>query len=442
MSKIEAEPSGAGTTPLVKPLNYMRLLAFFFPLGLSASLVTLSHVIINSTLARSSTPEITISGYALALSIFTLSERPAVMLRQTCSALVQDRISFAVMTKLTLILIAATTSFGFIIGFTPVGSMLFQNIFHPSYPLLQSGIEAYRVLMFVTVFSAIRSLYQGILIRNFHTKWLTLGMIVRLAVMYVSSLFFLHGQKEITSSNGAIIFLLGMAVEAMVSFVEGRRVVRSTPKKVSSCHVMRIKDTFPFYRPLVVSSFLAVIVAPSIHSGLGHTIRMELAIASFALALSMTQLITTFFSYVHQLVLNFYRDDPVFVRKFCTIINFIPSGMMMVICFTSLGPWILSSVMGVSDDLLRESMSVMRIFIIFTLVFPWIDYCNGLVMLGRKTRIMIYSQGVNVIITIAVLLVMLIVVPEWNGRIGAAAQSAGMIGELIMLGCLVKWIHK
>ncbi|UUZ93867.1 hypothetical protein LJK87_04030 [Paenibacillus sp. P25] len=45
-------------------ITYRRLLAFFIPLGISASLVTISHVIINSTLARSAHPEIIIASYA------------------------------------------------------------------------------------------------------------------------------------------------------------------------------------------------------------------------------------------------------------------------------------------------------------------------------------------------------------------------------------------
>ncbi|SCW59301.1 hypothetical protein SAMN04487970_101857 [Paenibacillus tianmuensis] len=41
-------------------ITFRQLLAFFVPLGMSASLVTISHVIINSTLARAAPPKLSL----------------------------------------------------------------------------------------------------------------------------------------------------------------------------------------------------------------------------------------------------------------------------------------------------------------------------------------------------------------------------------------------
>ncbi len=82
---------------LEQNVSFRTLLYFFIPLGLSASLVTISHVIINSTLARAPEPAIVIASYSVAMSLFALLERCAVILRQTCSTLVRDRISYKLM---------------------------------------------------------------------------------------------------------------------------------------------------------------------------------------------------------------------------------------------------------------------------------------------------------------------------------------------------------
>ncbi|GMX64263.1 hypothetical protein Elgi_35310 [Paenibacillus elgii] len=55
-------------------ITFRQLLAFFVPLGMSASLVTISHVIINSTLARAASPEIVIASYALPMSILGITD--------------------------------------------------------------------------------------------------------------------------------------------------------------------------------------------------------------------------------------------------------------------------------------------------------------------------------------------------------------------------------
>ncbi len=52
MQHEQLQPSAVKTT---------QILGFFVPLGLAASLITLSHVIINSVLSRAPAPELTIA---------------------------------------------------------------------------------------------------------------------------------------------------------------------------------------------------------------------------------------------------------------------------------------------------------------------------------------------------------------------------------------------
>ncbi|UUZ80002.1 hypothetical protein LJK88_34115 [Paenibacillus sp. P26] len=133
-------------------ITYRRLLAFFIPLGISASLVTISHVIINSTLARSAHPEIIIASYAAPMSILGITERPAVLLRQTCSALVRDRISFRAMSLVSAYVLGAIFIMGGIISYTPLGAWVFTHLFGAEPELVGPMVQVYRVLMFVSIF--------------------------------------------------------------------------------------------------------------------------------------------------------------------------------------------------------------------------------------------------------------------------------------------------
>lgn len=168
-------------------VTFRQLLQFFIPLGISASLVTISHVIINSTLARSAHPEIVIASYALPMSILGFTEKPAVLLRQTCSALVRDRRSFRAMALVSLYVLGAIFILGGLISYTPIGPWVFTHVFGAEDELVQPMVNAYRVLMFVSIFSGIRCVFHGIIISNMRTKWLTIGMLVRLAGMYLLS---------------------------------------------------------------------------------------------------------------------------------------------------------------------------------------------------------------------------------------------------------------
>lgn len=129
-----------------EPLSWRRLLTFFIPLGISASLVTISHVIINSTLARSDQAEVVIASYALAGSLLAVTERPSTLLRQTCSALVRDRLSFQALIYVTKIFLAAVLLLGGAIVYTPIGTSIFKYLFGVDETLLKPVIQVYQIL--------------------------------------------------------------------------------------------------------------------------------------------------------------------------------------------------------------------------------------------------------------------------------------------------------
>ncbi len=419
-------------------IPFRQLLAFFIPLGMSASLVTISHVIINSTLARAASPEIVIASYALPMSILGITERPAVLLRQTCSALVRDRLSFRALTAVSLYVLGAIFLIGALISYTPVGPWVFLHLFGVDAAMVEPMVEVYRILMFVSVFSGIRCMFHGIIIFNMRTKWLTIGMIIRLAGMYALSLYFIR--TGVTSGTvGAVIFLTGMVIEAAVSLWEGRALLKKEiPEKRPDHPIEKPSQVFRFYRPLLYSSVIAVMSGPAINAFLGKTTDLKLAIASFAIAASLTNLVQSFFSYVHQIVLNFYRKDAASVIRFTLLLSLIPSLLIALLAYTPAGPWFMQHVMGVNERLMQASLSTLRIFMLMTLVFPWLDFGNGLLMLRSQTKVMVWSQAANVCVTLLVLALCVARTPGWNGMIGALAQSLGVAAEAAVVWVVLR----
>ena len=428
-NRISAGTRDTGT----RGVSAERILKFFFPLGLSASLVTLSHVIINGTLARAPQPELVIAGYAIAQSIFQISERPAVLIRQTVSALVRDRVSFRALSLLTFGVIAAIMLFSFAFAFTPAGLALIRFAFGADEELAAASLDAYRVIMFVSVFSALRCLYHGVLIRDRNTKWLTLGMLIRLAVMYAASVIILESGVSMSGGMGALIFLIGMATEAVFGYFEGRLAVRRLPARDPASKVARVRDVFPFYRPLVLSSFIGVLIGPIINIMLGKTAELDLAIASFAVASSVMNLVLSFFTYSHQIALQFYNQGAGIAIRVVAAVNLAPAALLSALAFTPAGPWLLRIIVGAEGPLLSESLAVLKFFLPYAVLFAWVDFCHGLMMLRSQTSVLIKTQSVNVFIVLTALLAAVAAVPEWNGRIGALAQSAGCAAELVAL---------
>lgn len=412
-------------------VTYKQLLYFFLPLGISATLVTLSHVIINSTLARAADPALVISSYTIALSLLGITERPAVLLRQTCSALVRDRVSFRAMSAVSIYVFTCIVLLGLLVSYTPIGEWVFLYLFGIDKEMLTPVIHVYRILMFVSIFSGIRCLYHGLIIFNMRTKWLTIGMVIRLVAMYFMSLYFVSTGQVKSGQAGAIIFLAGMMIEAAISFWEGRSLLKKViPEKLKDHPIESKKHIFGFYKPLLYSSGFAVIIGPAINAVLGKTSDMQLAIASFAIAGSVTNLVISFFSYIHQIVLNFYRKDADMVLRFSLVLAFIPGILIAILSYTALGPWFMTHVMGVKQDLMEASLGTLRVFMLLSLIYPWLDFTNGIIMLRGQTKTMVWSQGANMLVTLLTLGITILITPGWNAMIGALAQSLGTLAEL------------
>jgi hypothetical protein len=417
-----------------RPVLTMRqILIFFAPLGISSSLITITHLIINSTLARSSDPQLIIASYAIALTLLGLIERPAILLRHTCSALVRDRISFKALSRVALIMLSSLMLLGLALSYTPLGTWTFLYIFGAEPSMIDDIVDVFRILMFVTLFSGIRCIYHGIIITNFHTKWMTIGVVTRLIVMSLLSYYFIKTGPIHSGQVGAIIFLCGMMIECLVSFVEGRNLLRRMPLKLEGHVIENKKLIFNFYRPLLYSSFVAIAIGPSINFALGKTMNLTLAIASYAIAINVTQLMNSFFTYIHQIVLNYHRHDPTIVLRFVMMISLFPAILLSLLNFSPIGTWFLQQIMGITGPLLLETKQVLRICLLIALVFPWLDYANGRVMLKGQNEILVRSQIANLFVVITSLLIMILLSPSWNGMIGALAISFGFIAELAVV---------
>ncbi|WP_309120160.1 multi antimicrobial extrusion protein MatE [Paenibacillus sp.] len=409
------------------------LMRFFIPLGFAACLVSITHSIIHSTLSKASNPEIAIAAYALGASLFGLTERPAVLVRQTCSALVRDRVSFRAMSGVTWILIGATVAFGALICYTPVGAFVFRDVYGVDVSLVPAIVSGYQFFMWVSVFSALRCLYHGVIISQMRTKWVTIGMIVRLAGMFALSQYFIRTDTVTGGWVGAFIFAAGMLIEAGVCYWEGRSLTRKLPERVEDHGITSKRHIFGFYRPLLYSSFIVIAVAPATNALLGKTLDVELSIASFAVASSVFGVIMSVFTYIHQIVLNFYPTSPRLVFRFQRFVGFAPGLLTAAIFFTPAGAFLLDEVMGLTGRLLPATLDVMKVYALLALVLPWVDFGNGFLMLFRRTHVFMWSQAANTAASLTVLVSLVFFLPEWNGVIGPLVLTAGSAAELAVV---------
>ncbi|WP_050182887.1 hypothetical protein [Domibacillus robiginosus] len=415
-----------------RPFSLVHMLTFFIPLGFSASLTSITHLIINGTLGRADHAEIVIASYAIALSLFGIIERPVLVFRQTCSALVKSETSFktlsSIFIQVTLLIFIVCA----LIGYTPIGSFTFVHLFNADEEMVASVTSTFRVITFVIFFSGLRCLYQGVIINHFETKWVTIGVIARLGGMFLVAYYFIWSDQINHSIVGAIIFLTGMAIECLISVWRGHHIIKSEMSEEEP--VLAKKEVYRFYTPLVFYLSFQTVIIPVVYAFLGSVEDARLGIASFAMALSITNLVLSFFMYTHQIVLQFFEKNRKEVIKCVAVFSFIPSFLLAVLCYTPVGIRFMVNVMGTDLALAESSLTVLQFFIIKTFLFPWVDFFGGVLMLNKNTKSMVKPQVYNLIaVTISIFLLVQLA-PHLNGSVGAMAASFGeLIGLLIVM---------
>lgn len=416
-------------------LTYRKLTAFFIPLGVSASLTSVTHVIINGTMSRGDHAAFIIACYAVAMSVFGIIERPMIVFRQTSSTLVSDRKSFKTLGIFFLYVLAGIMVISSIIAFTSLGDWMYVKMFNATPDMVNAISITFQVLIIVIIFSGIRGLYQGIIIRQLATNWLTIGVIVRLAAMFLLAFLFILFDY-ITSVSGALIFLLGMLIECIVSVYKGNSLLKTELNEAAK-YPLKTKEISSFYFPLVYYFMMQTLLIPIIYILLAKSVDIEMSIASFALAFSITNLILSFFMYTHQLVLQFYKVDKKKVVRFFILSSIIPTLLMVILCYTPIGMIFMQRIMGADEQLSITTLAVLKFFIIKTLIFPWVDFLNGFLMLSRKTTRMLLAQVANLIVVVITLIIFVRLWPEQNGINGSIAASIGEFAGFIIVAVIV-----
>src|SRR5690625_4396629 len=91
-----------------------------------------------------------------------------------------------------------------------------------------------------------------------------------------------------------------------------------------------------------------------------------------------------------------------------------------------------------SEEVLYIStIAIHKYYINKTLVFPWVDFLNGFLMLKRQTNKMLVAQIGNIIIAIISMIFLVGLFPHLNGINGSIAASIGELAGFIIVGIIV-----
>lgn len=195
--------------------NGDTLVRFSAPLMLNMLLWWSTPLIINTVLARTPSPDLSIAAFAIVEAIAWFLASPVGQLQQASIALVDDEESFVTVRRYSGVLSLATFVMIGLLVLPGVRTALLNAVYDPSPSLLAAAVQA---LPFVVVYPLLyghRQFFQGLFVRSGHPWTVGFGAILRIFTIVVLAAFTVGRFGHHGAAFGVVIAAIGLLVEGI-----------------------------------------------------------------------------------------------------------------------------------------------------------------------------------------------------------------------------------
>lgn len=250
------------------------------PLALSWLVMSLELPLVSAVLARLRDPEINLGAYGgVALPVAFILEAPIMMMLAASTALSKDFHAFKLIRRYMTIVSIGLTVIHALLAFTPLFDLVIVRLISPPAELVEPARLAFKWLLPFHWAIGYRRFHQGILIRFGHSRYVTIGTVLRICALTVTALGLAAlDVVGVVVAAGAVA--VGVIVEAAYIGAVARPVIRRylvntepTGEPLSPAAFTR------FYLPLVLTMLVSMLSQPLSSAALS---RMPEALASLA----------------------------------------------------------------------------------------------------------------------------------------------------------------
>lgn len=414
------------------------------------ALITVTHSIIDAGLARFPRPEEVLAGYAVAKSIATVLENPLFMVRQTTVALVKDRRSYHMVRTsvlgLTLFFCGLIAAVAYI---PPLTQLFLREIMGLEGAAFAQARSALALMPFLPIATGWRNFQQGLAILREGNDLLPVATLFRLLYLVV----FMFGVAPHLGIGGALAgsagFVGGLVVEMLVMALGLRVLLRrqkadflseeAPPAKDESEEGGRLtwRGLAEFFVPLALTSLIMTGTLPLVNGFIARGHLPEVALAAYAVALSVGNTLVNPINMLHQVSLAFVDpSDPrsvARVRSFFARVALFFAALIALVAFTPFGTWLLLGPMGLPPRVAAPAQSCLGFFILIALASAVREYVWGVLLQARRTGGIGGAKAATTLVMAVILAGGLALYPGHMAIVAAASLAAGAIVEAALL---------
>jgi len=358
------------TTPR---LSGKEIAFFFFPLFLNIQLMSVSHTIINSALARLDDYVTALAGMSVALVIHLFIASPSYQNHTVTIAMVRGRRSM----RSVLIFIALVASYVAtmlsLIAYSPLGDLILERLVGVPPDVADAAREALHILVLLPFFTGLRGFCQGLIIQARRTSLVSFATGIRVGALFG---YLAIGQYWFAGAQLGAFALVGCVItETIVIAFLAWRVhlpLDQGEKEKTTGEILR------YSFPLAYSSCLQQTIPLLISSIIGRLSDGPLALAAFGVIRGFLFLLAGPMRNLQQVYLTLVKS----VQDYRVLIRFnilVGSAMGALILLTA-GPCnqlILGRLLGVETELRHYLSFALGTCALFPLLYGTSNLLRG-----------------------------------------------------------------
>lgn len=402
--------NSSGATSLKQNrLTVREVFGAWLPLAASWAVMGMEMPLVSAVMARLADAELHLAAYGgVVFPVALVIEAPVIMLLAASVALAKDTASYTLIYRFMMITSASLTLLHAALAFTPLFDLVIVPLFGPPEGVIEPARLGLKLMLPWTWAIGYRRYQQGVLIRFKRSHHVSIGTTLRLLSVLAVSLItgFVFGTQGIVVASLGIA--VGVTVEAVYSAVAVRPVLEGPLARAEAVTPpLTLAAFLPFYVPLVLTSFLSLVVQPL---GSAAMARMPQALPSLAVwpVASGLLFILRSLGFAMNEVVVALLDRPGAYRALRRFSLYLAGALLTATALVAFSPLAGVWFAGVSG-LTPQLSALAALGVAWALFWPALDVqrnlLQGVAVHAYRTAAISWSMGVFLLATIVVLLV-------------------------------------
>jgi hypothetical protein len=422
-------------------LTIPEILRFFAPLAATSVLMMASHSLAAATLAKASDAALALASYSVASALGQMFEGTVTVGRHATLALVRDRQTWSVMTRLMKLVLAVLLVVMAVVAFTPIGEVIFRSLLGAPADVAAEAVRVFRFFLILPAESALRALYHAIIILRKKTVYTTAAMAGRIVVMAgVTGVIIAH-PPGIGGGVGAVVLLSGIGTEAVISYLAGRRLVAAldgggpAASFAPAAPALTLRDAMRFYLPLAVSGLISCTSRLALAAGLSRTLDPKLALAAYQVSWTVSWVFISPLNALHQVTAVFAKEPRAArqVRRFAMAAGVGASASIGLFVLSGAARHVFTRWIGVADGLVPSALWCVGLMALAPLVICFGELFMGALLVAGDSVAIGTGRTLYIAFTTLASLVGAAAAPGLGAALAPLALLAGYVAEATFL---------